>query len=77
MNKKDDNLEKYPDFEDLEKILNEVDFSAGRKESVWKKIMSKLQSQNDENMSLDELDMVAGGMHKPPEDNSKPKKGGN
>ena len=76
MSKKDDNLEKDPNFEDLEKILNEVDFSAGHKESVWKKIMSKLQSQNSENMSMEELDMVAGGMHKPPEDNGKPKKGG-
>ena len=76
MSKKDDNLEKSPDLKDLEKILNEADFSAGRKESVWKKIMSELQSQNSEIMSMDELDMVAGGLHKPPEDNGKPKKGG-
>ena len=76
MNKKDDDFEKDTDFQDLEKILNETDFSAGHKEVVWEKIKSKMQTPSDKNLSMDELDKVAGGMNKPPEDNGKPKKGG-
>ena len=103
MDKKDDNVEENTDIQDLEKILNEADFSVGHKESVWEKIMSQLHTPNekameeencksyiytptfsnihkhDDCLSEEELDNVAGGLQKPPEDNGKngkPKKGG-
>jgi len=75
MNKKDDNVLENKEVSDLEKKMNLVDFSAGHKDTVWNKILSKMQTQNNEDLSLDELDKVAGGTQKP-QNNDKPKKGG-
>jgi len=63
-------MDKSPDK--IEKTLNDIDFSRGHEGAVWDKIHSRLQTPNQE-LCLDELDDVAGGLSKPHDENDNTK----
>ena len=46
---------------ELDKILNNIDFSQGREKEVWEKIVSRL-SDDVGILSISELEGVAGGL---------------
>ena len=50
--------------QEIEEMLNNMDFSRGRKQAVWNKILLRLKSV-DEALPLDMLDNVAGGLSEP------------
>ena len=57
------NISPKDNDKDIEAMLYGMDFSAGHEANVWEKVLARLNIEDE--LNLDSLDNVAGGLSKP------------
>ena len=60
---------------EIEKMLKKMDFSRRRRQAVWRKVLLRLETAEQE-LSLSDLDHISAGLSEPPKKNEddKPEK---
>ena len=60
-------MNRFIPSEKIEKMLDNINFSHGRSQAAWEKILPRLN--NGAELCADELDSVAGGLQSPDRNN--------